>query len=68
MVSFKINEKTGYLKISKFGRNTYNEFMNALAKLRKEGADRYIIDLRGNTGGYMDAAIKMVNDFNLKTN
>ena len=37
--------------------------MNALAKLRKEGADRYIIDLRGNTGGYMDAAIKMVNEF-----
>ena len=62
-VSFKINDKTGYLKISKFGRNTYNEFMNALAKLRKEGADRYIIDLRGNTGGYMDAAIKMVNEF-----
>ena len=61
-VSFKINDKTGYLKISKFGRNTYNEFMNALAKLRKEGADRYIIDLRGNTGGYMDAAIKMVNE------
>ena len=48
-VSFKINDKTGYLKISKFRRNTYNEFMNALAKLRKEGADRYIIDLRGNT-------------------
>lgn len=62
-VSFKINDKTGYMKISKFGRNTYNEFMNALAKLRKEGADRYIIDLRGNTGGYMDAAIKMVNEF-----
>ena len=62
-VSFKINDKTGFLKISKFGRNTYDEFMNALAKLQKEGADRYIIDLRGNTGGYMDAAIKMINEF-----
>ena len=41
-VSFKINEKTGYLKISKFGRTTYDEFMNALAKLKKEGAEKYI--------------------------
>ena len=62
-VSFKINEKTGYLKISKFGRTTYDEFMNALAKLKKEGAEKYIIDLRGNTGGYMEAAINMVNEF-----
>ena len=62
-VSFKINENTGYLKISKFGRTTYDEFMNALAKLKKEGAEKYIIDLRGNTGGYMEAAINMVNEF-----
>ena len=51
------------MKISKFGRTTYDEFMNALAKLKKEGAEKYIIDLRGNTGGYMEAAINMVNEF-----
>ncbi|MCP9611069.1 S41 family peptidase [Coprobacter tertius] len=61
--SFKINDKTGYLKIRNFGRTTYDEFMNALAKLRKDGAEKFIIDLRGNTGGYMEAAINMVTEF-----
>ncbi|MCH5328274.1 MAG: S41 family peptidase [Coprobacter sp.] len=62
-VSFKINDKTGYIKVSKFGRTTYDEFMNALAKLRQEGAEKFIVDLRGNTGGYLDATINMVNEF-----
>ena len=61
--SYKLNDKTGYIKISKFGRTTYNEFVNALAKLNKEGAKEYVIDLRGNSGGYMDMAINMVNEF-----
>ncbi len=61
--SFMIDEKTGYIKISRFGRTTYNEFMNALAQLRNSGASNYIIDLRGNSGGYMDEAINMVNEF-----
>ena len=61
--SFMIDEKTGYIKISRFGRTTYNEFMNALAQLRNNGASNYIIDLRGNSGGYMDEAINMVNEF-----
>lgn len=61
--SFMIDEKTGYIKISRFGRTTYNEFMNALAQLRNSGASNYIIDLRENSGGYMDEAINMVNEF-----
>ncbi|HIU56028.1 MAG TPA: PDZ domain-containing protein [Candidatus Gallibacteroides avistercoris] len=61
--SFMIDKKTGYIKISRFGRTTYNEFMNALAQLRNSGASNYIIDLRGNSGGYMDEAINMVNEF-----
>ena len=62
-VAFRPNEEIGYIKISKFGRNTYAEFLNALAKLTIEGASKFIIDLRGNSGGYMESAINMVNEF-----
>lgn len=62
-VSFRPNEEIGYIKISKFGRNTYAEFLNTLAKLTIEGASKFIIDLRGNSGGYMESAINMVNEF-----
>ena len=62
-VSYKVEDGIGYIKISKFGRTTYNEFITALAKLQKEGCTSFVIDLRGNTGGYMDAAINMVNEF-----
>ncbi len=53
----------GYLKVTKFGRNTYEEFLMALLKLKAEGAKSYIVDLRGNTGGYMDQVILMANEF-----
>ena len=62
-VSYKIEDGIGYIKISKFGRTTYNEFLTALAKLKQEGCNSFVVDLRGNTGGYMDAAINMVNEF-----
>lgn len=61
--AFRTNDGIGYIKVSKFGRNTYTEFLNSLAKLRREGSDKFIIDLRGNTGGYMESAINMVNEF-----
>lgn len=53
----------GYIKIEKFGSTTYNEFITAISKLRKGGAESFIIDLRQNTGGYMNAAIDMINEF-----
>ena len=62
-VSYMIDKKTGYIKVAQFGKNTYNEFLSALTKLKKEGAERYIVDLRGNPGGYMEMAILMVNEF-----
>lgn len=62
-VSYMIDEKTGYIKVAQFGKNTYNEFLAALTKLKKDGAKRYIVDLRGNPGGYMEMAILMVNEF-----
>lgn len=62
-VSYMLDDKTGYIKIAQFGKNTYDEFFAALSKLKKDGASRYIVDLRGNPGGYMEIAILMVNEF-----
>lgn len=62
-VSYMLDDKTGYIKIAQFGKNTYDEFFAALSKLKKDSASRYIVDLRGNPGGYMEMAILMVNEF-----
>lgn len=61
--SYMLDSKTGYVKISSFGAKTYKEMMDALKKLKKEGMKQLIIDLSDNGGGYMDAAIQMVNEF-----
>lgn len=61
--SYMISDNTGYIKVSKFARTTYPEFLNALTKLKSKGAKDYIIDLRNNSGGYMDQAIFMANEF-----
>lgn len=53
----------GYLKVSKFGRNTYEEFMQAISQLRGQGAKSLIVDLRGNVGGFLDQVILMANEF-----
>lgn len=60
---YMIDDKVGYLKVTKFARNTYNEFFEALSTLRSEGAEKFIIDLRGNSGGFMEQAIYMANEF-----
>ena len=62
-VSYMLDDKTGYIKIAQFGKNTYDEFFAALSTLKKDGASRYLVDLRGNRGGYMEMAILMVNEF-----
>ncbi len=62
-IAYKVTDKIGYIKVSKFGNNTYSEFLTALNKLQKDGATEFIIDLRGNSGGYLDAAIQMINEF-----
>ena len=62
-VSYKIEENIGYIKISKFSRSTYREFLTAIAKLKEQGVNGYIIDLRNNPGGYMETAIHVINEF-----
>lgn len=61
--AYMINDKFGYIKVNKFGETTYPELLFALAKLNQENCKGLIIDLRSNTGGYMAAAIQMVNEF-----
>ena len=53
----KGDKKIGFIRVNKFGETTYKEFISALAELREKGASAYIIDLRENSGGYMDQAI-----------
>ncbi|GEO02668.1 peptidase S41 [Adhaeribacter aerolatus] len=62
-VSYMVDDLTGYIKVNRFAANTYDEFKAALIKLKKEGMQRLVLDLRGNPGGYMDKATKMADEF-----
>ena len=61
--SYMADKTTGYIKVNKFGKTTYDEFLNGLVKLKQKGATRYIVDLRGNSGGFMEPALLMANEF-----
>ena len=61
--SYMLNEKYGYIKIEKFAETTYAEMLIALARLHQENCEGVVIDLRGNTGGYLEVAFQMVNEF-----
>lgn len=56
-------QKIGFVRVNKFGESTYKEFISALAELKQKGATSYIVDLRENSGGYMEQAIQMANEF-----
>ncbi|MBP1541197.1 MAG: S41 family peptidase [Prevotella sp.] len=61
--TYMLDEDTGYIRIKNFGENTYPELLIALAKLSQEGFQNLTIDLRGNTGGYLQSAVQIVNEF-----
>jgi carboxyl-terminal processing protease len=62
-VDYMINPTTGYIRVSRFGEQTYEEFMEGMKALDQQGMKNVIVDLRGNPGGYLNAVIKMVNEF-----
>lgn len=62
-INYMVAPEIGLIKINKFGETTYSEFLVAIAKLKQTGAKKFIIDLRENSGGYLDRAISMVNEF-----
>ena len=61
--AYMLTDDFGYIQVSKFGRTTHVELLNAIALLNHKNCKGLIIDLRGNTGGYMEAAVRMVNEF-----
>jgi len=61
VASYLVNN-VGYVRIDNFGRNTFQEFFSSLVTLRHQGAEGFLIDLRGNGGGYLEVCIAMVNE------
>lgn len=61
--SYMIDKTTGYIKLNKFSDNSYEEFMQAMEALQKQGLQSLIFDLRGNGGGFMNEAVDMADEF-----
>ncbi len=62
-VAFMLNDTLGYIKLSKFARTSYTEFVKAVAKLKEKNVKSLVFDLRDNTGGYLDQALLLSNEF-----
>ncbi|GGF50274.1 peptidase S41 [Echinicola rosea] len=60
--SYMINDETGYIKITRFAATTYDEFKEAVETLKAEGMSKLVLDLQGNPGGYMGAAINIADE------
>ena len=61
--SYMIRPGIGYIRIDNFGATTYDEFMSAMQRLREQGMKDLIIDLEDNGGGYLQSAVRIVNEF-----
>ena len=61
--AYMLDRETGYIRIKNFGENTYPELLIALAKLSQQHFKNLTIDLRGNTGGYLQSAVQIANEF-----
>jgi carboxyl-terminal processing protease len=62
-VSYMVDAQTGYIKVNRFAATTFEEFHEALKKLKESGMKRLVLDLQGNPGGYMNMAIDMADEF-----
>ena len=60
---YMIDETTGYIRIGSFGAKTHEEFMTAVDELKAKGMQRMVLDLQGNGGGYLSAAVDITNEF-----
>ena len=61
--SYMLDDQTGYIKINRFAATTHDEFMEATKKLKSQGMDRLVLDLRGNPGGYLGQAVAIAEEF-----
>lgn len=62
-IGYMLNDSVGYIKVNRFARNTYREFKIALTQLLNKGMTDLVVDLRGNGGGFIDIANKIVDEF-----
>ncbi|MDQ7040797.1 MAG: S41 family peptidase [Rhodothermus sp.] len=60
--AYMLDDRTGYIRISRFAMTTYDEFLDHLDRLKQQGMDRLVLDLRGNPGGIMEAAVELVDE------
>ncbi len=63
VTSQMLDPTIGFIKVSRFARNTYEEFMEHMAELEQQGMEEVIIDLRGNGGGFLNAAVQLSEEF-----
>ena len=61
--TYMLDDDTGYIRVKNFGERTYPDMLIALAKLSQEGCKNLVIDLRDNTGGFLQSAVQMANEF-----
>lgn len=61
--AYLVAPKVGFVKINKFSSSTYSEFLTSMMNLVADGAEKFIIDLRGNGGGFMEPAVLIANEF-----
>ena len=61
--TYMLDDDTGYIRVKNFGERTYPDMLIALAKLSQEGCRNLVIDLRDNTGGFLQSAVQMANEF-----
>jgi carboxyl-terminal processing protease len=62
-ISYMVNDSVGYIKLSKFSATTHQELLSALEELSAKGMQKLIFDLRGNSGGYLQSAIRVADEF-----
>ena len=62
-IAYMVDPQTGYIKINQFGSTTAREFSDAIDQLKKKGMSKMILDLRSNSGGFLDAAIQICDEF-----
>lgn len=61
--TYMLDDSTGYMRIKNFGERTYAEMLASLQQLNLQGADHLVIDLRDNSGGYLESAVQMAEEF-----
>lgn len=62
-IAYMVDDEIGYIKLGKFSATTHQEFRSAMERLKRQGMEKMVLDLRGNGGGFLDAAINLADEF-----